>query len=87
MKRILEYIWVSLVLLSVFAYLLGYMKYISSTLVIVLLSTTLIKGILVIDYFMDLKEVVWKYRLIPLLWLVFVLSLIVVAYYLPVVKT
>jgi len=87
MKRILEYIWISLVLLSVFAYLLGYMEYISSTLVIVLLSTTLIKGILVIDYFMDLKEVVWKYRLIPLLWLVFVLSLIVVAYYLPVVKT
>ena len=83
MKRTLEYIWVILVVLTIFAYLLGYLKYISTILVAVLLFTTCIKGQLVIDYFMDLKEVRLKYRLIPTIWLGIVLSLIAVAYYLP----
>ena len=86
MKRILEYVWVVLVLLTIFAYLLGYLKYISTTLVAVLLITTFIKGQLVIDYFMDLKNVRLKYRLIPTLWLGVVISLIAVAYYLPVIQ-
>ncbi len=84
MKRILEVIWVVLVILTIFAYLLGYLKYISTTLVAVLLLTTFIKGQLVIDYFMGLKDVKLKYRLIPTLWLGVVISLIAVAYYLPV---
>jgi len=83
MTRILEYVWISLVTLTLFAYLLGYFKYISTTLVAVLLITTFIKGQLVIDYFMDLKEVRLKYRLIPTLWLFTVISLITTAYYLP----
>ena len=84
MKRILEVVWVILVLLTIFAYLLGYLKYISTTLVAVLLLTTFIKGQLVIDYFMDLKEVQLKYRLIPTLWLLIVISLIATAYYYPI---
>ena len=83
MKKTLEYIWIILVTLTLFAYLLGYLKYINTSLVAVLLVTTFIKGQLVIDYFMDLKEVRLKYRLIPTLWLGVVLSLIAVAYYLP----
>lgn len=84
MKKNLEIIWVILVILTIFAYLLGYLKYVSASLVAVLLFTTFIKGQLVIDYFMDLKEVKLKYRLIPILWLGFVISMIAVAYYLPV---
>ena len=84
MKRILEYVWISLVILTLFAYLLGYLKYMTTTFVAVLLITTFIKGQLVIDYFMDLKEVRLKYRLIPTLWLFTVISLIATAYYLPV---
>ncbi len=84
MKRILEVVWVVLIILTIFAYLLGYLKYISTTLVAVLLITTFIKGQLVIDYFMGLKDVKLKYRLIPTLWLGIVISLIAVAYYLPV---
>jgi len=83
-KRTLEYIWIVLVVLTIFAYLVGYLKYISTTLVAVLLITTFIKGQLVVDYFMDLKEVRLKYRLIPTLWLIMVISLIAVAYYIPV---
>ena len=83
MIRKLEFIWVVLVVLTVFAYLLGYLKYINSMFVAVLLLTTFIKGQLVIDYFMGLKDVKLKYRLIPNIWLVLVLSLIAVAYYTP----
>jgi len=87
MKKTLEYVWVILVILTIFAYLLGYLKYINTSLVAVLLLTTFIKGQLVIDYFMDLKNVTLKYRLIPCIWLSIVLSLIAVAYYLPVAST
>jgi len=87
MKKILEYVWIVLVILTIFAFLLGYLKYINTSLVAVLLLTTFIKGQLVIDYFMDLKNVKLKYRLIPTIWLSVVISLIAVAYYLPVTAT
>lgn len=87
MKRILEYVWIILVILTIFAYLLGYLKYVSSFFVAVLLITTFIKGQLVVDYFMDLKNVQLKYRLIPIIWLSVVISLIAAAYYLPVTVT
>ncbi len=83
MKKYLEYVWIILVVLTIFAYLLGYLKYIDNLFVAILLLSTFIKGQLVIDYFMGLKDVKLKYRLIPSIWLVFVLSFIAVAYYLP----
>ena len=84
MKRILEYIWVVLVVLTIFAYLLGYLRLINTILVAVLLLTTFIKGALVSDYFMGLKVVQVKYRLIPIIWLSVIILLIGIAYYLPV---
>jgi len=84
MKKTLEVVWIVLVILTIFAYLLGYLKYVNTSLVAVLLVTTFIKGQLVIDYFMGLKDVQLKYRLIPAIWLGVVISLITVAYYLPV---
>ncbi len=84
MKRIFEYIWIILILLTIFAYLVGYLKYVTTSLVAVLLLTTFIKGVLVTDYFMGLKDVQLKYRIIPVAWLSLVISLIAVAYYLPV---
>jgi len=82
MKRVLEIIWIVLVILTIFAYLLGYLKLIDTSLVGVLLATTFIKGALVSDYFMGLKSVSTKYRVIPLIWLFVVIILIAIAYYL-----
>jgi len=82
-KRTLEYIWIFLIILTIFAYLLGYLKLISTSLVGVLLLTTFIKGALVSDYFMGLKGVAGKYRFIPVIWLSVVIILIGIAYYLP----
>ena len=82
--RSIKNIWIILIILTIFAYLLGYLKLINSSLVAILLISTFIKGELLIDYFMGLKTVKLKYRLIPIIWLGTVLSLIAVAYYLPV---
>jgi cytochrome c oxidase subunit IV len=84
MKRYLELVWAILAILTVFAYLLGYLKIISTFFVAVLLGTTFIKGQLVIDYFMGLKDVRLRYRIIPTLWLSIIITLIGVAYYLPI---
>ncbi|MEN8147012.1 MAG: cytochrome C oxidase subunit IV family protein [Campylobacterota bacterium] len=78
-------IWLIMLSLTLFAFLLGWLELVSSMLVSVLLVSTYIKGQLVIDYFMGLKDVRLRYRVIPALWLIAVLSLIAVAYYLPVV--
>jgi len=83
MEKTVKTIWIILVILTIFAYLLGYLKLINSSLVAILLITTFIKGELVIDHFMGLKAVKLKYRLIPIIWLGTVISLIAVAYYLP----
>ncbi len=83
MIKILEVVWIILIVLSSFAYLLGYLKIISTFLVGVLLISTFIKGQLLIDYFMGLKNVKFKYRFIPTIWLSIVISLIMVAYYFP----
>lgn len=80
---ITERVWSILSALSVFAFLLGYLKLIGTYLAAVLLISTLIKGQLVIDYFMGLKEIRFLYRVIPTLWLIIVLCLIAIAYYLP----
>lgn len=84
MKKTLEIVWITLILLSLFAFLLSYLNYIHTLFVSILLVSTFIKGQLVIDYFMDLKEVKLRYRLIPTIWLFIVISLIAIAYYLPI---
>ncbi len=83
MKKIAERIWIILIVLSLFAFLVGYLKLINTFLVGILLLSTFLKGQLISDYFMGLKEVQLKYRIIPILWLILILSLIAVAYYLP----
>ncbi len=83
LKYTLEIVWFTLVLLTLFAFLLGYLNTINTSIVSLLLISTFIKGQLVIDYFMGLKNVRLRYRSIPALWLFTVISLIATAYYLP----
>lgn len=84
MKLHAEDIFTVLVVLSFSAYLIGYLELFSGLFAVVLLISTFVKGQLISDYFMDLKEVEPKYRLIPTIWLIIVLSLVSVAYILPV---
>jgi len=84
MKLHVEDIFAVLVVLSFSAFLVGYLDLFSSFFAIFLVISTFIKGQLISDYFMDLREVDYKYRLIPTLWLVVVLSLIAIAYMHPI---
>jgi len=68
-------IYITLVLLTLFAFLSGWFGFVGSIVVAMLLVTTFIKGQLIVDYFMGLKDV------IPIAWLIFVLFFIGIAYY------
>ncbi|MFK5895057.1 MAG: cytochrome C oxidase subunit IV family protein [Pseudomonadota bacterium] len=76
-------VWIFLVSLTSFAFLLGWLGMVSQTLVGILLLTTFIKGHLVIEFFMELRNVKLKWRMIPTIWLLVVTSLISFAYYFP----
>lgn len=78
MKKTLEIVWIFLLALTVFAFVLGNLNFIPSLLVAILFVSTFIKGQMVIDYFMDLKNVRLKYRLIPIIWLVVILFFIAI---------
>ena len=82
MKKTVEIVWIVLITLTIFAYLLGKLHLASGFMVGVLLFTTFIKGQLVIDYFMGMKNVSLTYRLIPTIWLFVIISAIAVSYYL-----
>jgi len=73
--------YLSLIILTLFAYSLGKFELINKTFFIILIITTFIKGALVIDYFMELKDVSFKYRVIPMIWLFIILSGITLGYY------
>ena len=84
LKHTLEIVWFTLVLLTIFAFSLGYFNTINASILALLLLSTFIKAQLVIDYFMGLRHVRLRYRLIPSIWLFSVISLIALAYYYPI---
>ena len=74
-------IYIILVFLTLFAFLVGLLGLVSSSIVAILLVATFIKGQLIVDYFMGLEDVQFKYRVTPIAWLIFVLFFIGIAYY------
>lgn len=80
MKKITK-IWIVLLLFSSFAFLLGWFESVSNFFVALLLLSTFLKGYLVIEHFMGISEVSFKYRLIPILWLFIVIFCVAITYY------
>ena len=78
------YIYIALFLLTTLTFSLGSTESFSFLYITITLLIALIKGQLIIDYFMGLKNVKLKYRMIVSLWLVSVLSLIGIAFYIPI---
>jgi len=76
-------IWILLSALTLFAFLIGWFKLTSLTIISALLISTFIKGQLISDFFMDLRNVKFKYRIIPTIWIFSVLSIIAIFYYNP----
>jgi hypothetical protein len=76
-------IYIALLLLTTLTYLLGQTQSFTFVFIILVLITTFIKGQLIIDYFMELKNVHLKYRLFMIIWLALVISLIGLSYFFP----
>jgi cbb3-type cytochrome oxidase subunit 3 len=76
------YVWLILILLTVFAFVVGKHEIGNITIVSLLLFSTLIKGQMVIDFFMGLHKVRWFWKIIMYSWLLLVMGLISFAYWL-----
>lgn len=74
--------WSILILLTIFAFMFGGLELGNMTIVSVILLSTIIKGQIVIDYFMGLHQVRWQWRIILSGWLLFVIGMIGLAYWL-----
>jgi len=76
-------VWIILVLLTLLSFSLGWFKLLSSSALALLILTIFIKGQLISEYFMELKETQGIYRFIPTIWLLLMLTLISLSYYIP----
>ena len=74
------YVWLILILLTLFAFVIGKHEIGNITIVSLLLFSTLIKGQMVIDFFMGLHQVRWFWKIIMYSWLLLVMGLIGLAY-------
>ena len=76
------YVWLILILLTIFAFMVGEFELGGITIITTIILSTLIKGHLIVDYFMGLHRVGWKWRLMMYSWLLFVIGMIGFAYFL-----
>ncbi len=74
------YVWLILILLTFFAFAVGKLELGGTTIIVMILLSTLIKGQMIVDYFMGLHRVGWKWRLILYTWLLLVTGMIGFAY-------
>ena len=75
-------IYLILILFTMYTFLVGYLHVNFTIIVAITLFITFIKGHLIIENFMGLKNVKGKYRFIPSIWLGIVISFIGLGYYL-----
>jgi len=73
-------VWIGLLLLTLVTYYLGEVNQTASSFVYVLLAITMIKSQLVANYFMGLRHVALKWRIIMLVYFLIVGGLIALAY-------
>ncbi len=73
-------IWLVLMALTLVTLGIGKLGLSGTGVVAFIMTTTFIKGQMVADYFMGLKQVRWSFRIITLLYMVIVCGLILVAY-------
>ena len=77
-------VFLTLIALTLLTFLVGYFNFVGTFIIGALLLSVFIKGHLILEYFMGLKDVQLKYRILPTIWLIGVIILIFIAYYLPI---
>lgn len=76
MNKKIFIIYLILVVITTLSYALTFVDNFTVEILALVCLITFIKGQLIIDYFMNLKNVSLKYRLLPTIWLIIVLSVI-----------
>ena len=74
-------VWLVLMMLTLVTLAIGQLGLQGMPIVGFLMLMTFIKGQMVADYFMGLKRVAWRWRIIVLLYMIIVCTLICTAYY------
>lgn len=75
------FIWLILIALTLVTLSIGQMGLSGMNVVIFILVMTFIKGQMIADFFMGLKRVRWAWRIIVLIYMVFVCTMIGIAYW------
>lgn len=78
------FIFISLFVLTSITLILGETSLSGLVFISIVILTSFLKGTLIIDYFMELKYVSFGYRFVVILWLIVVVSVIGIAYTLPI---
>ena len=74
-------VYIILIVCTIYTFLIGWFELSSNVLIALLLFTTFLKGNLILEYFMGLKNVKGKFRYIPIIWLTTVILGIGILYY------
>jgi len=80
MSKTLTIIWIVLVLLATVSFQIAHLGLINKTVMLVLALITFVKGCLVVNYFMDLRNSHWIWKASIFLYLFVVLGIIAIAY-------
>lgn len=80
MNRILTIIWIALLILATISFQIAHLGLINKIVMLLLAFITMLKGCLVVNYFMDLRNSYWVWKASIFLYLFTVLAIIAVAY-------
>lgn len=80
MNRILTIIWIALLILATISFQIAHLGLINKIVMLLLAFITMLKGCLVVNYFMDLRNSYWVWKAAIFFYLFTVLAIIAVAY-------
>ena len=80
MNRILTIIWIALLILATISFQIAHLGLINKIVMLLLAFITMLKGCLVVNYFMDLRNSYWVWKVSIFFYLFTVLAIIAVAY-------
>jgi hypothetical protein len=80
MNRILTIIWIALLILATISFQIAHLGLINKIVMLLLAFITMLKGCLVVNYFMDLRNSYWVWKVSIFFYLFTVLAIIAIAY-------
>ena len=80
MNKLITIIWITLLLLATASFQIAHLGLINKVVMLLLAFITMLKGCLVVNYFMDLRNSYWVWKASIFFYLFTVLAIIAIAY-------